>query len=189
MGKSYSYKGIGDLKELRSLNLSSNLLIGPFPESFQYLESIESLIPPWENIPPQIVRLGHLATFSVAFNNLSGSLPELKSQFGTFTESSYIGNPGLCGKPLKRSCSDDSQPQQNDNDADESKIIDSNVLFYIFLTISYAVGFWVVIGPLLFVKRWKEKYFGIMDVYIDWFSERMLIKVPMLVQNRRAAEE
>ncbi|RWR73555.1 receptor-like protein 12 [Cinnamomum micranthum f. kanehirae] len=34
---------MGSLKELRSLNLSRNLLSGPFPESFQSLENIETL--------------------------------------------------------------------------------------------------------------------------------------------------
>ncbi|KZV34728.1 Leucine-rich repeat protein kinase family protein [Dorcoceras hygrometricum] len=39
--------------------------------------------------------------FNVSYNNLNGVIPDVK---GRFNETSFLGNPGLCGKPKSNPC-------------------------------------------------------------------------------------
>lgn len=160
----------GYLREIRSLNLSHNLLMGDLPESFQYLLNLESLDLSYNKftgrIPTQLDQLHALSTFSVAFNNLSGALPDFEGQFSTFTVSSYMGNPNLCGQPLERNCSLNSPPQshvEDGEDKDESSIVDQPMFFYSCVAISYVLGFWGFIGSLFFNESWRKKFFEIAD--------------------------
>ncbi|XP_077245890.1 uncharacterized protein LOC143885549 [Tasmannia lanceolata] len=168
---------IGDLGELLSLNFSSNLLTGHLPRSFQNLESLESLDLSHNmlagNIPNELSQLDSLGVFSVAYNNLSGKIPYEK-HLTTFGNDSYEGNPNLCGPPLERNCSLEIPSQPPRDEGKNYGVLDNPVIFYSFVAMSYALGFWGVIGFLILNKNWRHKYFRAMDAYIDWSIEKLL---------------
>ncbi|KAL6629143.1 hypothetical protein ACP70R_028908 [Stipagrostis hirtigluma subsp. patula] len=99
---------IGILKELLSLNLSFNKLYGDIPQSIGNLTNLLVLDLSSNHltgiIPASLNNLHFLSTFNVSFNNLKGPVPTT-GQLSTFTNSSFGGNPKLCGPTLTHRCS------------------------------------------------------------------------------------
>ncbi|XP_076886332.1 receptor-like protein 7 [Bidens hawaiensis] len=100
-------QSLQDLGGLESLNLSNNHFIGLVPPSLGNLKNLESLDLSKNElsgtIPQELSQLGFLESFNVSFNHLEGRIPQGK-QFSTFDNSSYKGNPRLCGPPLSKDC-------------------------------------------------------------------------------------
>ncbi|KAL5988076.1 hypothetical protein ACLOJK_035839 [Asimina triloba] len=96
---------MGNLAQLQMLDMSNNHLTGSIPESLSNLDRIENLDMSYNklsgSIPSQLGQLQSLVEFSVAHNNLSGRIPDFKASFDA---SSFDGNKGLCGPPLKKNC-------------------------------------------------------------------------------------
>ncbi|KAK1288699.1 hypothetical protein QJS10_CPB19g01278 [Acorus calamus] len=122
-------------------------------------------------IPSQLVKLHSLSVFRVAYNNLSGIIP-YNDQFSTFNESSFEGNPGLCGVLIGKNCSSKYGTSQTYHDSsngdheDTSKAIDNEVIFYSFIAASFAIGFWGVIAVLAFNKNGRIKFFMAADDFL-----------------------
>ncbi|XP_052308912.1 receptor-like protein 15 isoform X3 [Populus trichocarpa] len=163
---------LGNLSELLALNLSHNNLTGSIPATFSNLKQIESLDLSYNNldgvIPHKLYEITTLEVFSVAHNNLSGETPERKYQFGTFDESSYEGNPFLCGPPLQNNCSEEespSLPMPNDEQEDDG-FIDMN-FFYISLGVGYIVVVMGIAAVLYINPYWRRGWFNFIDYCID----------------------
>ena len=104
---------IGNLNSLRGLNLSHNYLTGYIPLSFKNLKMLESLDLSSNKlsgrIPQEITSLTFLEVLNLSQNHLIGFIPQ-GSQFQTFGNDSYYGNPELCGFPLSKRCTTDEIP-------------------------------------------------------------------------------
>ncbi|KAG5009928.1 hypothetical protein JHK87_018443 [Glycine soja] len=160
---------LGNLTEIRTLNLSHNDLTGQIPATFSHLVLIESLDLSFNmlngQIPPQLTTLTSLEVFSVAQNNLSGPTPEFKEQFSTFDESSYEGNPFLCGLPLPKSCNPPPIVIPNDSvtDGHYDTLVDMN-FFCVSFVVSYTSALLVTATALYINPYWRQAWFYYMEL-------------------------
>jgi hypothetical protein len=104
---------IGDLKLLKELNLSRNSFSGSIPHRIANILQLESLDLSDNQlsgeIPPAMAQMSFLEVLNLSYNHLSGLIPQ-SSQFLTFLDTSFLGNDGLCGKPLPRQCNTNHTP-------------------------------------------------------------------------------
>ena len=96
---------LGTLSSLQiALNLSYNNLSGKIPYELGSLDLLEFLLLNNNNlsgeIPDSLLNLSSLLGCNFSFNELSGSIPPFK-QIQKIDSSSFMGNKGLCGAPLK----------------------------------------------------------------------------------------
>nr|DAD30227.1 TPA_asm: hypothetical protein HUJ06_031695 [Nelumbo nucifera] len=159
---------IGDLSDILALNLSHNYLNGQIPPSISNLTKIESLDLSYNNltgmIPPHMIELNSLSNFNVAHNNLSGRTPERKGQFATFGESSYEGNPLLCGEPLKKNnCTNSSKAPPSMQTAPGDMDMDSFVVCFIASYITVLLG---LVAVFYINPYWRRVWFYLIDVCV-----------------------
>ncbi|XP_048227499.1 receptor-like protein 9DC3 [Ricinus communis] len=147
---------IGMLKSLKELNMSHNKFTGKIQASLRNLANLESLDLSSNSftgqIPTELVDLTFLEFFNVSYNQLEGPIPEGK-QFNTFEVTSYEGNLGLCGSPLKKACDNGDKQQQTPSNEDDS--MSENGFGWEVVAIGYGCGvvFGLIIGYIVFQTR------------------------------------
>uniref|UniRef100_A0A0E0I0B6 non-specific serine/threonine protein kinase n=1 Tax=Oryza nivara TaxID=4536 RepID=A0A0E0I0B6_ORYNI len=161
---------ISMLTALKNLNLSWNHLSGVIPTNIGALQSIESLDLSHNElsgqIPTSLSAPASLSHLNLSYNNLSGQIP-YGNQLRTLDDqaSIYIGNPGLCGPPLSRNCSESSKLLPDA--VDEDKSLSDGVFLYLGMGIGWVVGLWVVLCTFLFMQRWRIICFLVSDRLYD----------------------
>ncbi|KAL5772786.1 hypothetical protein ACOSP7_012404 [Xanthoceras sorbifolium] len=97
-------ESISNCKALERIDLASNKLVGSIPEKLASLPALSVLDLSLNNLsgplPAKFGNDSRLVLLNVSFNDISGSIPSGKALklMGT---SAYVGNPRLCGAPLK----------------------------------------------------------------------------------------
>nr|POE84769.1 lrr receptor-like serine/threonine-protein kinase gso1 [Quercus suber] len=140
--RTYSYKG-GFLDFMSGLDFSCNNLTGLIPAELGMLSSIHAL--------------------NLSYNKLTGRIPDGKAQFGTFDANSYIGNPFLCGSPLKNCTSIDDSPSTPTPDANDEKWYKIDPLVF-FVSFSVSIIFCLGVISLLYINPyWRQWCFNLIE--------------------------
>ncbi|KAL9242586.1 hypothetical protein vseg_016572 [Gypsophila vaccaria] len=155
-------KTIGKLITVIFLNFSNNALSGPIPSSIGDLVMLEALDLSHNNlsgaIPSQIANLYFLSALNLSYNKLTGTIPT-GSQLQTLDSSAYIGNPGLCGPPLKIKCS--SASSETVSVLAREAVYESGPDWkFILIGAGLGTGAAFIIAPLMFWRKgrkWHDK--------------------------------
>ncbi|WVZ73725.1 hypothetical protein U9M48_022003 [Paspalum notatum var. saurae] len=115
------------LAALERLDLSFNAFSGAIPEDIGNLSGLQGTVDLSHNhfsgpIPASLGRLPEKVYIDLTYNNLSGPIPQ-NGALENRGPTAFLGNPGLCGPPLKNPCSPDAMPSSNPslpNDGDDS---------------------------------------------------------------------
>ncbi|XP_060675985.1 receptor-like protein EIX1 [Ziziphus jujuba] len=158
------------LVRLQSLNLSMNRLIGQIPSKIGDMGLLESLDLSRNQLsgqlPPSIASLSFLSHLNLSYNNLSGRIPT-STQLQSLDGSSFIVNQ-LCGPPLAQNCSESDRMPPGVEEEEEDR--EGNLLeqsgFHLSLGLGFAIGFWTVLGSLLFNTPWSIVCHRLLDIAV-----------------------
>ncbi|WCJ40828.1 Receptor-like protein EIX2 [Euphorbia peplus] len=137
------------LNFVRSLDLSNNKFMGEIPKEITSLSGLQSLNLSYNiftgSIPNDIGAMKKLESLDLSQNRLSGKIPQSMSSMN-FLSNLNLSNNNLSGHA-----------------GSETGAVDW-LYFYVSLAPGFVVGFWCVMGPLVFNKRWRISYFNCLGI-------------------------
>lgn len=149
---------------LEKLDLSFNKFNGSIPGDIGNLSSLQGTVDLSHNlfsgsIPASLGNLPEKVYIDLTYNNLSGPIPQNGALMNR-GPTAFLGNPGLCGPPLKKPCSseppganspssfpffpDNHPPQDSNDNAGKSKARGLSKSSVIVIVVSDIVGICVV---------------------------------------------
>ncbi|XP_076905076.1 receptor-like protein EIX2 [Bidens hawaiensis] len=161
-------KSIGNIKSLISLDLSANELSGM--------------------IPPSVAALNFLSYLNLSHNNLSGQIPT-GNQLQTLTDPSiHADNTYLCGALVHKECyPHEKPPPTTSKNKQENASEPTKVWFYLDIMSGFTIGFWGIIGVLLFKKQWRHRLFMLCEETIDDIHVAVMVTILKMKRGREAA--
>jgi hypothetical protein len=161
------------LVQVQTLNLSHNNFIGTIPKSIGGMKSMESLDLSNNKfrgeIPQSMSLLNFLGYLNLSCNNFDGKIP-IGTQLQSFNASSYIGNPKLCGAPLKNCTTKEENPKTvttSPENEDDDPIRES---LYQGMGFGFAAGFWGICGSLFLIRKWRHAWYRFFDRVGDYVT-------------------
>lgn len=136
------------LDGLVALNISGNKLNGPIPQQIGLLQQLDVLDLSKNQlsgvIPSSFSRLNFLGVLNLSANNLSGRIP-LIIKLQNFNALSYSGNPGLCGLPLSKLCPQEDQ-QNSTSSSNRFHPVEEEEKWFKSSSFYIAIGIGFVVG-------------------------------------------
>jgi hypothetical protein len=125
------------------------------------MSPLESLDLSWNHlsgeIPQELANITFLETLDLSNNNLEGRIPQ-SHQFGTFENSSFEGNTGLCGAPLSRQCVRSPQLNELTPKLPQDHV---DITQFMFVGLGFGLGFAVAI---LFIQVPLGKFYRTISI-------------------------
>ncbi|KAL1809401.1 hypothetical protein ACET3Z_026391 [Daucus carota] len=180
------------LSNLHFLDLSINRISGTIPACFgNFTAMIHNATEATEHIYSSYsdanvttpIAIAPPSSYDLSNNNFSGRIPS-GTQLQGFNISSYEGNIGLCGKPLKNICPEDEPADrvlpaspEYEVDGDDSEYKRS---LYISAALGFSITFWGFIGTLVLNHRWRHAYFLLLFKLKERFYVALAVRVARL---------